>query len=232
MKKYQFKITCWFQLICWVFILGIGCISDKSPLTSEVGNSYQEVLETQQPALPPDYDLLFIGNSLTYTNNLPKLVEMEGAKNGVSLGVHSIAKPNYAIVDHWAEGKVQMLINTGTYDYVIIQQGSSSQEEGYAMLVNEGKKYAEICESNGSELAYFMVWPSITYYHTFDRVVQNYSSGARINNAILCPVGLEWKKYFDRTSDFSYYGPDGFHPSYKGSQVAAEVIFKSLFNVK
>ncbi|WP_422860570.1 SGNH/GDSL hydrolase family protein [Flagellimonas sp. S174] len=231
MNEYKFKIVRWPQLIGWMYILCIGCGADKLPLPSEMENNYQEISETQQQDLPSEYHILFIGNSLTYTNNLPELVGMEGAKNGISLGVHSIAKPNYAIVDHWSEGEVQGLINTGKYDYVIIQQGPSSQEDGYDMLVNEGKKYAEICEANGSELAYFMVWPSMNYYHTFDGVIGNYSAGARANKAILCPVGLVWKNHFEDTGDFSYYGPDGFHPSLKGSQIAAEVILSSLFNI-
>jgi len=46
---------------------------------------------------------------------------------------------------------------------------------------------------------------------------------------MLCPVGLIWKNYQDRTGDFSYYGPDDFHPSLAGSQLAADVIYKTFF---
>ena len=68
-----------------------------------------------------------------------------------------------------------------------------------------------------------MVWPSLKYYQTFDGVIKNHQDAASINNAILCPVGQVWKEYFDTTNSFDYYGPDGFHPSMKGSQVAADV---------
>ncbi len=74
-----------------------------------------------------------------------------------------------------------------------------------------------------------MVWPSRMYYHTFDGVIKNYTAAAEANNAVLCPAGQVWKTHFDQTNDFSYYGADGFHPSLKGSQVAAKVIFESLF---
>jgi hypothetical protein len=75
-----------------------------------------------------------------------------------------------------------------------------------------------------------MVWPSLHYYHTFNGVIESYTLAANATSSILCPVGEVWKSYFDETEDFSYYGPDGFHPSLKGSNVAAQVIYESLFN--
>lgn len=175
-----------------------------------------------------DYNILFIGNSLTYYNDLPFLVKKEAKKRNIKVETKIVAYPNYAIIDHWNEGKVQKLIKSKKYDYVIIQQGPSSQKDGYDMLVNDGKKYARLCKANNVKLAYFMVWPSITYYHTFNGVVTNYTSGATLNKAILCAVGKKWKEYIDTTNDFSFYGLDGFHPSLKGSKFAAKIIVESL----
>ncbi len=175
------------------------------------------------------YNLLFVGNSLTYYNNLPSLVKNKARERGITVNTKMLAYGNYAIVDHWADGEVQELIKSKTYDYVIIQQGPSSQADGYEMLVNGGKLYSDLCKAHGVKLAYYMVWPSRSYYHTFDGVIANYTAGAAANDALLCPVGQVWKAHFDQTGDFSYYGPDQFHPSLKGSLVAAEVIVDSLF---
>ena len=181
------------------------------------------------PACGTDYRILFVGNSLTYSNDLPAMVEQTAGRRGIQVSSTMLAKPNYAIVDHWAEGQVQDLIRTGDYDYVIIQQGPSSQPDGYHMLVNGGQPYSQLTAAHGAKLAYFMVWPSLLYYHTFDGVIANYTAGAEANDALLLPVGQVWKDHFDATRDFSYYGDDGFHPSRKGSQVAAEVIVDTLF---
>ncbi len=179
----------------------------------------------------PKHSILFIGNSLTYTNDLPKLVKQYAEEKDIIIEIKMVAKPNYAIVDHWADGEVQQLITSKKYDYVIIQQGPSSQQDGYDMLVNNGADYANLCETNNTKLVYFMVWPSLNLYHTFDGVISNYSAAAEVNDAILCPVGQVWKEYFDTTQDFSYYGADGFHPSLKGSERAAQVIVHSLFGL-
>ena len=174
------------------------------------------------------YNILFIGNSLTYTNNLPLIVKTKAKYSGYNIDTEMIAFPNYAISDHWKKGEVQKLIRSGNFNMAIIQQGPSSQSRGKKSLIDYGKKYDEICKENNVLLAYFMVWPSLDYYDSFDGVIKNYELAAEMNGAILCPVGSVWKNHFDTTKKFDYYGNDNFHPSIKGSIVAGEVILKSI----
>lgn len=175
------------------------------------------------------FNILFIGNSLTYKNNLPDLVKKAAKKKGIKVKSKTIAFPNYAIVDHWNDGQVIELIVSKNFDFVIIQQGPSSQNEGRKILIENGKEYRSLCELTDTKLCFFMVWPSLTYYNTFDSVIKNYTDAASINNSILLPVGKVWKDYFDETNDFQYYSSDGFHPSLKGSKIAAQVIVEYLF---
>ncbi|AWH72698.1 hypothetical protein DCS32_00480 [Dokdonia sp. Dokd-P16] len=181
--------------------------------------------ETKEPTIK----ILFIGNSLTYTNNLPKLVKAHAKTKGIKIKTRMVALPNYALEDHWNDGNIQQLIATGGYDYVIIQQGPSSQQEGRDILIDYGKKYAALCNKHNARLAYFMVWPSLKYYHTLDAVIKNYQDAATINNAIILPVGMTWKEHHNSSKRNDYYGIDGFHPSLKGSKAAAATIVSSLF---
>ena len=48
-----------------------------------------------------EISILFIGNSLTYTNNLPKLIKKTGKKKNLIIKTQMIAFPNYSIADHW-----------------------------------------------------------------------------------------------------------------------------------
>lgn len=189
-----------------------------------LNTSYRETTQRQ-------VSILFVGNSLTYTNNLPELVASLARNHNIKTKTEMLAFPNYGLIDHWNEGKLQKLLTTKHYDYVVVQQGPSSQAEGRAMLLEYDKKIKQLCDKNGSKLAFYMVWPSKAYYHTFDGVIRNHKDAAQATNALLCPVGEVWKAYFDTTQDFSYYGPDQFHPSLVGSQVAAQVIFNSLIKL-
>lgn len=177
-----------------------------------------------------DFNILFVGNSLTHSNDLPGLVRKYAReKKNLTIGTKMVAEGGYAIIDHWNDGRIQKDIASTKFDFVVIQQGPSSQDFGRQVLIQYGAKIKELCNENDAKLAYFMVWPSLHYYETFDGVIKNHKDAAAMNNSILCPVGKVWKEYFDSTDDFSYYGGDGFHPSRKGSEVAANVIMNSLF---
>ncbi|TAI49023.1 SGNH/GDSL hydrolase family protein [Flagellimonas allohymeniacidonis] len=173
--------------------------------------------------------VLFVGNSLTFYNDLPSLVRKQALSQGIQLQTEMLAFPNYALMDHWVDGKVQQLISENNYAYVVIQQGPSSQDYGREILFEYGQKFKQLCSKYGTELAYFMVWPSKRYYNTFAAVIANHRDASKVNNAILCPVGELWKNHFDATGDFSYYTNDGFHPSMLGSEMAAKVICEALF---
>ena len=176
-----------------------------------------------------DVSILFVGNSLTYYNNLPKLVKKEGKRKGIRLKTKMIAYPNYALIDHLNTNEVEEALETGAYDYLIVQQGPSSRDVSKKILFQAGEKLSKLCDKNQTKLCFFMVWPDLDYYQTFDASIKNYREVALLYDAILCPVGEVWKAHFEATNNFDYYGADDFHPSLKGSQAAAEVIVKSLF---
>ncbi|MGI9532241.1 SGNH/GDSL hydrolase family protein [Lutimonas sp.] len=192
---------------------------------------FNTCLKAQQTEFTNQYKLLFVGNSLSYSNNLPQLVVAEGEKRQLELSAEILAKPNYALIDHLKEGELAAKIKKGSFDFVIVQQGPSSQQEGRDLLFKAVEKLDKICKKNQSQLSVFMVWPSQQYYHTFDKVIKNHRDVAEKYQAVLCPVGEIWKAHFDKTQDYSYYGSDGFHPSKKGSQAAAAIIVDSLFDM-
>jgi hypothetical protein len=173
--------------------------------------------------------ILFVGNSLTYTNDLPALVTALAKTKGHPVQTETLAYPNYALEDHWNDGQLQKMIAKEKYDFVIVQQGPSSQADGRAMLLDYGKRIKDLCDKNNSKLVFFMVWPAKANLHMMDGVIKNHTDAAIETNSILCPVGKVWKEHFAATGDYSYYGPDEFHPSLAGSQVAAKVIVESLF---
>lgn len=174
-------------------------------------------------------NILFVGNSLTYTNDLPGLVKAIAKDKNKNIEADMLAFPNYALVDHLADGELQQMIKSKNYQYIVVQQGPSSQAEGRELLLEAAAVINDLCRENDAQLAIFMVWPAYENYYNFDGVIKNYTEAATVNKAILCPAGKKWKEYIDATGDLSYYGPDLFHPSLKGSEEAAKVIYECLF---
>jgi len=210
-----------------LFLVLLSCSQEEASENSIIiEDEEDDYVEIDNPNA--DYHILFVGNSLTSTNNLPRIIKEHYAEMGIAISTQTIAPPGYGLEDHWNVGLIQPLISSNYYDYVIIQQGPSSQEYGRASLIEYGGRIAELCNANDTKLAFFMVWPSITYFNTFDGVIANYTYAANIHNAILLPVGRNWKYFIDQTQDYSYYGSDNFHPSVKGTEKAAEDIIQSL----
>ena len=73
-----------------------------------------------------------------------------------------------------------------------------------------------------------MVWPAVYYYWTFDDVVKNHLDAAELNDASVISLGLLWKRFYQVDEDAGLYGSDQFHPSAKGSQLAAVLIMYFL----
>lgn len=191
----------------------------------------QTTITEEAPVIVKDtgIHILFVGNSLTYTNELPTLVSRIGKQRGVPIVTTMVAYPNYALEDHWNDGQIQKMIAKEKYQFVVVQQGPSSQADGRVMLLDYGARLKELCDKHKAKLAFFMVWPAYSNMHTFDGVIKNYSDAATETNSILCPVGRMWRSHFASTGDYSYYGPDMFHPSAYGSESAAQIIYESLF---
>src|SRR5438046_2959703 len=74
--------------------------------------------------------LLFIGNSLTNTNDLPLLVQaMYVAVKQPKPVVESITLGGASLGDHWQNHSTREAIISKKWDYIILQQGPSSLAE-------------------------------------------------------------------------------------------------------
>jgi hypothetical protein len=71
--------------------------------------------------------ILFVGNSLTYVNDLPGMVKALADSRGIS-GVQAatVAFPDYSLEDHWNNGQAGRVISKGGWHYVVMQQGPSA----------------------------------------------------------------------------------------------------------
>ena len=173
--------------------------------------------------------ILFVGNSLTYSNNLPEILEEIAENSEKKIKTKSLCFPNYAIIDHLNDGKLQKILDKEKFDYLVVQQGPSSQTEGKKMLIEDGKVLKKICDQYNIKLVYFMVWTSKKWYETFDLVIENHKIAAKKNNAMLFPVGEIWKKYNTFNKNENLYDLDEFHPSKSGSFLAALTMFSYLY---
>ena len=103
--------------------------------------------------------VLFIGNGLTYSNQLPDLVQGVGEAAGHEIAVRSVAMGNYSLEDHWFRRDAQNAIQSADWDVVILQQGPSSLALSKIHLREWSQKFDTIIRAQGARPALYMVWP-------------------------------------------------------------------------
>lgn len=83
----------------------------------------------QSPPAPTR--ILFVGNSLTYENDLPGMVCQLARSVGRQIVCESIAKPDYGLEDHWQSGEARRTIAGGRWDIVVLRSKSPASPAGY-----------------------------------------------------------------------------------------------------
>jgi hypothetical protein len=177
--------------------------------------------------------VLFIGNSLTYTNDLPAIVEALAAASGKERFKYKVvAFPDHSLEDHWKRGDARKMIAEGGWDVVVLQQGPSALRESRVLLLEYTRRFAEEIRRAGAKPALFMVWPSKIRSGDFDGVRDSYALAAKEVSGLFFPAGEAWRAAWRRKPDLALYSQDGLHPSLLGSYLSAAVIYQQLYNQK
>jgi len=177
--------------------------------------------------------VLFIGNSLTYFNDLPAVVAAMAIATDQERppAFAMAAQPDYSLEDHWNDGRARSAIASGPLHFVVMQQGPSSLVENRELLREWTQRFAAPIREAGAIPALYMVWPSSARSADFDGVLAAYSGAAAAVGGLFMPAGEAWRAAWRRDSQMALYGPDGFHPSVLGTYLAALVIFARLYDV-
>jgi hypothetical protein len=187
------------------------------------------------PNEPPDEQVeslrvLFIGNSLTYGNDLPAIVQaLADASGQKPLSYKAIALGGNNLEDHWRRGDARRLLSSQRWDVVVLQQGPSALPESRELLVAMARRFAPEIRKAGARPALYMVWPSQNRAFDFDAVSRSYALAAEAVDGLLMPAGEAWRAAWKRDSKLKLYSRDGLHPTVEGSYAAALVIYQRLY---
>jgi hypothetical protein len=171
--------------------------------------------------------ILFIGNSLTYTNDLPYMVRALADSIGEPPVVEQVALPDYSLQDHWVDGRAARAIRGGCWSYVVLQQGPSSLGESRALLLEYAARFDAIVRAQGGRSALFSVWPAESRRADFDRAIESYALAAVQVDGLMLPAATAWLRAWERDPGLDLYA-DGLHPTQAGSYLAALVIAARL----
>lgn len=187
---------------------------------------------TRVPLVAGNRRVLFVGNSLTYFNDLPAMVQtLARAAGDTALRTASIAEPDFALEDHYAVGTVQKTLERSDWEFVVLQQGTSALPASQVHLRAWTQQFAPLIREAGAEPVLYQVWPMTSRLFDAAAAVTSYLNAAIAVQGVFAPAGDAFTDALTLDPSIGVYGVDGFHPSQRGTYVAALVILSRLIGV-
>ncbi|USG59530.1 hypothetical protein NBZ79_10050 [Sneathiella marina] len=192
--------------------------------------------------------VLFIGNSLTYTNDLPKMISEIADTGERKMDYQSITPGGSRLIQHAQNKKVLDELMEGTWDFIVLQE--QSQYPGFAekqlkkYVYAPAKKLVELArKSNPSAVIVFYMTMARkkgdpgnahissdlnSYGGMQKRVNRAYLRLAKINKSDVAPVGEAWEFFRLKHPGIEIYSDD-IHPNVIGTYLAACVFYSTFF---
>ena len=196
------------------------------PLTALVACSLGTAPEAPEGSLK----VLFIGNSFTYQNDLPRTVGQLALSAGLpECYCVAIAKPDFALEDHYDFRDAVHALEDESWDFVVMQQGPSALASSRANLILWAGVFGDMIDENGAQAVMYGVWPQYDRSFDFPNVTESYRQAADAIGALFAPAGEAWLNAWAQDSTLPLYASDDFHPSTMGTYLAALTVFERVY---
>ncbi|BAY32548.1 hypothetical protein NIES2107_44370 [Nostoc carneum NIES-2107] len=175
--------------------------------------------------------VLFIGNSYTYYNELPKLVQnlARTAQEARKFETEMVTVGGATLEQLWQQGKALKKIRSGKWDYVVLQEQSTLPITNPQLMYEYARLFNEEIKKINAQTLFYLTWARQNRPETQQAVNDSYMTIAQELKSIVAPVGRVWQKIQEQNQNLMLYEPDNSHPSPIGSYVAACVFYATIY---
>ncbi|MCL4264841.1 MAG: hypothetical protein KJ069_16580 [Anaerolineae bacterium] len=186
--------------------------------------------------------VLFVGNSYTDYNDLPKMFSQLADAGGHSVRAEKFTQAGWRLADHVAATELLDRIEQGEWDMVILQEQSilpATVQRGADMYPAARALHQHITVSGG-QTVFFLTWArqegtavQEIGFNAFNdmqtQLTAGYGQIAQELGVPVAPVGAAWQKTLAAWPQAPLYSADGSHPAKHGTYLAAAVFYALLF---
>lgn len=192
---------------------------------------------------PEPLRVLFVGNSYTRFNDLPRMVRRISREvpEGRPLRTRRLTEPGYTLQRHWDRGRAHRHIETGRYDVVVLQGNSLSPIEAPGELRESVGRFSDLAGEHGARVVLFETWARRENHRLYrrsedldgpdamlDRIERVYLTLGEELHAPVAPVGRAWHEALRALPRARLHRADGTHPSIAGTYLSACVLYATL----
>ena len=169
--------------------------------------------------------VLFIGNSLTYFNEMPWLTEEVARSLRVkpALRTDFSGRSGATLRQHWQRGRAVQALREVRYDYVVLQPQGTEIMRPEAETFRYAKLLDEEIRRSGAKTLLFLNWSTAS--HKQADYNRQFARLAAELKAPVAPVGIVWESLRREGVKLD----DGHHPNVVGSYVNACVFVAAIY---
>lgn len=175
--------------------------------------------------------VLFVGNSYTNSHNLIQIVSFISDQAETKLLTHQVVIGAATLREHWLGErglKTKEIIREGEYDIVVLQEQSLGAINKGDSLRKYAKLLCDFIKEHGAKPYLYVTWAREKVPQYQETINQVYTDVARINQAIVVPVGKTWERAKQLRPTIGLYSSDGSHPSVLGAYLTACVFTAAI----
>ncbi len=188
-------------------------------------------------------NVLFVGNSYTQGNNLPKLVAGLATASGKApkITVDSVLAGGATLQMHFQSTGAVAKLNKGGFTHAVFQGQSYEALIAPTNFGTYAKKLADEAKKNKTAQVWFETWARVAGHSDYKKswsggtpaAMQKglrlaYSSVAKATGGIMAPVGDAWEASLKAHPTIKLHEGDGSHARITGSYLAACVFYAVL----
>ena len=176
--------------------------------------------------------ILMLGNSFTFTNNMPQtLAELTGAevvhhtRGGARLSEYLNPKAKLG-------ARTQAALQDEHWDYVVLQEMSHGTMTSPKSFFASVEQLCKQIRENGAIPILYATWAyqkggamltakGWDYDEMACKLSEGYQKAARENHALIADVG---RRFYELSDTQDLYAADGVHPNELGSHIAAQTL--------
>mgnify|MGYP002568988105 CR=1 FL=1 len=236
-------------------MMAAGCTlpGGSSSLPSTKVMDFNAPLTLKKPAEPikESPEVLFLGNSFTFYNDLPQIFLELSYEGGFSPEVYDYTEGYYQLqmfADPQDElgAEVYDVLENYSWDYVILQDHSIFPAiEPESLTYPAARTLDKMVKDAGGRSVFFMTWAYRGGYDLSEmgldvqatreemqtQLSQSYTAIADELDALLCPAGIAFMRSIEKYPDIDLWNEeDGQHPSEAGSYLAACCMYATIYN--
>ena len=186
-------------------------------------------VETSPPSPVREMRVLFVGNSLTYYNEMPWLAAQVAQSLGVKppLRAHFSGAGGMTLRQQWERGRAVTAIREGKYDYVVLQPQSSEIVRTTAETFRYARLLAKEIQQSGAKPMVFLTWAPRTGSFTQREYNEKYQKLGAELGAVVVPVGIAWQALLNQKIEL--FDGSGVHPNLAGSYLTACTFVAAIY---